>query len=193
MGITLSAMGWANRITLFRIALAPLFATLFSLLSWLPASRLPLVDGLWLLLLVSEASDVLDGWVARKRGETSDLGKLLDPFSDVLSRLTLFVCFLLAGLIPLWFFLVVLYRELTMTFLRLLLVQKGIVQAASAGGKLKAVLYFLVSLVGMCLLTWPDLAEVPLFVWGLPLLLALTAAVSLASFWAYFQVYRRAS
>jgi CDP-diacylglycerol--glycerol-3-phosphate 3-phosphatidyltransferase len=193
MGITLSAMGWANRITLFRIALAPLFATLFSLLSWLPASRLPLVAGLWLLLLVSEASDVLDGWVARKRGETSDLGKLLDPFSDVLSRLTLFVCFLLAGLIPLWFFLVVLYRELTMTFLRLLLVQKGIVQAASAGGKLKAVLYFLVSLVGMCLLTWPDLAEVPLFVWGLPLLLALTAAVSLASFWAYFQVYRRAS
>ena len=136
---------------------------------------------------------MLDGWVARKRGETSDLGKLLDPFSDVLSRLTLFVCFLLAGLIPLWFFLVVLYRELTMTFLRLLLVQKGIVQAASAGGKLKAVLYFLVSLVGMCLLTWPDLAEVPLFVWGLPLLLALTAAVSLASFWAYFQVYRRAS
>ena len=193
MGITLLAMGWANRITLFRIALAPLFATLFSLLSWLPESRLPLVAGLWLLLLVSEASDVLDGWVARKRGETSDLGKLLDPFSDVVSRLTLFVCFLLAGLIPLWFFLVVLYRELTMTFLRLLLVQKGIVQAASAGGKLKAVLYFLVSLVGMCLLTWPELAEVPVFVWGLPLLLALTAAVSLASFWAYFQVYRRAS
>jgi CDP-diacylglycerol--glycerol-3-phosphate 3-phosphatidyltransferase len=186
-------MGWANRITLFRIALAPLFATLFSLLPWLPSSALILLGSLWLVLLVSEASDVLDGWVARKRGETSELGKLLDPFSDVLSRLTLFTCFLLVGLIPLWFFLVVLYRELTMTFLRLLLVQKGIVQAASAGGKLKAVLYFLVSLVGMTLVTWPTLAELPVFIWGLPLLLAVTAAASVASFWDYFQVYRRAA
>jgi phosphatidylglycerophosphate synthase len=80
-----------------------------------------------------------------------------------------------------------------MTFLRLLLVQKGIVQAASAGGKLKAVLYFLVSLVGMTLVTWPTLAELPVFIWGLPLLLAVTAAASVASFWDYFQVYRRAA
>ncbi|MEI8094549.1 MAG: CDP-diacylglycerol--glycerol-3-phosphate 3-phosphatidyltransferase [Spirochaetales bacterium] len=186
-------MGWANRITLFRIALAPVFAALFSALGVFPTQKVTLLAALWLVFLISESSDVVDGWVARKFGETSDLGKLLDPFSDVLSRLTLFLCFLLVGCVPLWFFLVVLYRELSMTFLRTLLMQKGVVQAASSGGKTKAVLYFLVSLVGMLALVDPVWATQLWWFWGYQVLLVAAAAVSLFSFWQYFQIYRKAT
>lgn len=182
-------MGLANRITVFRIVLAPVFAALFS--AW-ALGRDPLwLIPVWLVFLLSEVSDVLDGWVARKLGETSDLGKLLDPFSDVLSRLTLFLCLLLVGIAPLWFVLIVLYRELSMTFLRTLMVQKGVVQAASSGGKLKAGLYFFASLAGMVQVTWPTLAGPELWFWGLNGLFAVAAFQSLFSFSQYFAGYRR--
>jgi len=182
-------MGLANRITLFRIALAPVFAGLFS--AWF-AWRDPLwLVLIWFVFLISEASDVLDGWVARKFGETSDLGKLLDPFSDVLSRLTIFLCLLLAGVAPLWFVLVVLYREVSMTFLRLLIVQKGVVQGASAGGKLKAWLYFFASLAGMLEVTWPAGFSPVIEFWVLTSLFGLAAFQSCFSFAQYYAGYRR--
>ena len=185
-------MALANRITGFRIALAPGFALLFSCVAVFPVAREGLLIALWVLFLISEFSDIADGWVARKFNQTSDLGKLLDPFSDVISRLTFFLCFLLAGFVPLWFFLIVMYRELSMTFLRLLLIQKGTVQGASSGGKFKAVLYFLVSLAGMLLITFPELAPDPVVYWALQALLVVAAAISLASFWQYFRSYRSA-
>ena len=184
-------MGLANRITVFRIALAPVFAGLFSAWSaWREPYWLVLV---WFVFLVSEVTDVLDGWVARKLGETSDLGKVLDPFSDVLSRLTIFLCLLLAGVAPLWFFLVVLYREVSVTFLRLLIVQKGVVQAALVGGKIKAWLYFFASLAGMIQITWPTVAPPVVEFWVINLLFGLAALQSLGSFLQYFAVYRRLS
>ena len=182
-------MGLANRITFFRIALAPVFAALFSAwAAWREPFWLVLV---WFVFLVSEVSDVLDGWVARRLDETSDLGKLLDPFSDVLSRLTIFVCLLLAGVAPLWFFLVVLYREVSMTFLRLLIVQKGVVQGASAGGKLKAWLYFFASCAGLVQVTWPVLVPSSVGFWVLNGIFAVAALQSLVSFGQYFAGYRR--
>lgn len=184
-------MGLANRITAFRIALAPVFAALFSAWAlWRDPWWLALV---WVVFLVSELSDVLDGWVARKLGQTSDLGKLLDPFSDVLSRLTIFLCLLLVGVAPLWFFLVVLYREVSMTFLRMLMVQKGLVQAASSGGKIKAVLYFIASLLGLAQVTWPQVVAPEVWFWGLGALFAAAAFQSLYSFRHYWAGYRRLS
>jgi len=143
--------------------------------------------------LVSEFTDILDGWVARKLGQTSDLGKLLDPFSDVVSRLTIFLCLLLVGVAPLWFFLVVLYRELSMTFLRTLIAQQGVVQAASTGGKVKAWLYFLASLGGLVQVTWPQLLPSALWFWGLTVVFAAAAFQSLFSFGQYWLGYLRLS
>lgn len=182
-------MGLANRITFFRIALAPVFAGLFSAWTlWHDPLWLVLV---WGVFLVSEFSDILDGWVARKLGQTSDLGKLLDPFSDVISRLTLFLCLLMAGVAPLWFFLAVLYRELSMTFLRTLMVQRGVVQAASSGGKIKAWLYFIASLAGLIRVSTSGWGDATWWTWGLTALFGLAAFQSLFSFFQYYRNYRR--
>ena len=182
-------MGLANRITFFRIALAPVFAGLFSAwAAWRDPVWLILV---WVVFLLSEFSDVLDGWVARKLGQTSDLGKLLDPFSDVLSRLTIFTVLLLVGIAPLWFFLIVLYREVSMTFLRLLIVQQGVVQGASSGGKIKAWLYFFASLAGMVHVTWPDFGGSTVAFWVLNGLFGLAALLSVVSFGQYLAGYAK--
>jgi CDP-diacylglycerol--glycerol-3-phosphate 3-phosphatidyltransferase len=181
-------MTLANRITVFRIALSPVFAGLFT--CWMFWHDAAWLIALWAVFLVSELSDVADGWVARKRGETSDVGKLLDPFSDVISRLTIFLCLLLVGLAPLWFFLIVLYRELSMTFLRTLMMQKGVVQAASPGGKLKAWLYFFASLAGLAVITFPQWTG-PSRDWVTLALYIIAGAQSVISFLQYYAGYRR--
>jgi CDP-diacylglycerol--glycerol-3-phosphate 3-phosphatidyltransferase len=90
---------------------------------------------------------------ARKTGMSSDFGKLFDPFADVLARLTYFLCFAFSGLMPLWVFLVVVYREYGILFIRLLAARRGVAMGARPGGKFKAVVYMVAGSVSMIMLT----------------------------------------
>ena len=94
-------------------------------------------------------TDFLDGYVARKYKIVSDFGKLFDPFCDVLANLVVLFCFTLDGYIISMFFLLVVYREFSIVFVRLLAVKKGIVIGAKMLGKIKTVLY--ISVGGICL------------------------------------------
>ena len=96
-------------------------------------------------------------WWHRSTGTVSDLGKVLDPFADVVARLTYFLCFVEAGFMPAWVFLLVLNRELGMTFLRMMLARKGIALGARMGGKVKTALYAAATSTG---LVWYTLAQV---------------------------------
>lgn len=191
-------MNFANGITAFRIVLAPVFLVVFLLVEGDKGNAVWLWI-LWAIFLVSEVSDVLDGVAARSWGLQSDLGKLLDPFADVISRLTIFLCLLLAGVAPLYAFVAVLYREISMTFLRLLFIQRGRVQAASMGGKLKAWLYFLASLAGLLLYTlkvsagtWGEGSSVYVGLWWIvQVFFAVSVLVSLVSFAHYLSGYFR--
>ena len=105
-------MSLANRLTLFRVILAPLFFIVYFLnTTW----TVPL---LWVIFVISEITDMLDGMVARRLKQTSDLGKLFDPFADTLMQATCFLCFALDRIIPAALFLVVLYREFGILFIR---------------------------------------------------------------------------
>lgn len=85
--------------------------------------RLLLIPSILLLLLVKEfwwalilftiasLSDFFDGYLARKFQQTSVLGAILDPISDKLMVLTLLVYFYLIDKLPLWFVLIVAYRD----------------------------------------------------------------------------------
>lgn len=145
-------MNLPNFLTLSRIALAPVFFVLLFLPSWTGASFLVTWLIAWAVFLYIEVSDILDGVIARRRGLVTELGKLLDPFSDVVSRMTYFLAFSTLGVMPGWMFLVLLYRELGITFLRSVLFNRGIALAARGGGKLKAVLYAISGGAGLLLL-----------------------------------------
>jgi len=93
--------------------------------------------------VISEVTDMLDGMIARKQGEVSDFGKLYDPFADTLTQITYFLCFVIDGILPSVFFLVVLYREFSILFVRNLMLRKGIAMGARIGGKIKTVSYIL--------------------------------------------------
>ncbi len=90
-------------------------------------------------VIALELSDAFDGMVARARNEVTDLGKIFDPICDAISRQTIFLSFLIAGIIPMWMFLIFLYRDSLVYLLRIMMAKEGTIMAAKWAGKLKAI------------------------------------------------------
>ena len=127
---------YANLITLSRIALIPFVLwVLFaepdrgSAWRWLAV----------LLFVLSAATDGVDGAVARRRGEVTNLGKILDPIADKLLIGGALVSLSILGEVSWWITGVILVRELGITAYRFAVIRNRVI-AASGGGKLKAVM-----------------------------------------------------
>jgi len=103
----------------------------------------------WGLFLVMEASDFLDGYLARLMKQESELGKVLDPFADSIGRLTYFICLNSAGILPIWILLILVYRDLGVSFVRLLVAKNEGLMPARWSGKVKAWVYGICGLVGI--------------------------------------------
>ena len=144
-------MNIPNTVTSSRIFLSPIFFLAFFVPLWTGFLLQTSIVVLWLLFVYIEFSDALDGDIARRTNQVTDLGKVLDPFADVFSRLTYFVCLLVANLMPVWVFIIILYREFGIIFIRLLMYRKGVALAARSGGKIKTVMYSLGGGAGLLL------------------------------------------
>jgi CDP-diacylglycerol--glycerol-3-phosphate 3-phosphatidyltransferase len=118
----------ANYITFFRFLLT--FLAVPSILN--QHHKLAL-----LLILLGALSDWLDGGTARRRNEVSKLGVLLDPFVDKVFVLSCLSAYLYLGQVSPYAFVLLLIRELYISFLRSLAVEKGYLMSASSLGKLK--------------------------------------------------------
>ncbi len=181
-----------NKLTVGRILLAPVFFFLYLFTVREQGIFLPGLVFLWIIQLVSEISDVLDGYIARSRSLVSDMGKILDPFSDVISRITYFACYCFTGLMPLWALVIILWREFSIMFIRMVMAREGTALAARWGGKTKAVFYFISGIFALIVLTVQALG----FHGYLPLLFrisrilfmlaALSALLSFVEYWLLF-------
>ncbi len=89
------------------------------------------------LFAAASITDFLDGWLARRQGLITVLGKFLDPLADKLLVTSTLVMLIPLGRIPAWVVVLLLTRELTITGLRSIAVTEGVVIAASQGGKWK--------------------------------------------------------
>ena len=134
-------MSLPSLVTAVRIGLSPVFFAIFTIFT--KEGEAPLWAALlyWGLFVIMEITDLLDGKIARRTGAVTDFGKFFDPFADSFSRLTYFLAFTIAGFLPPWVFLLVMYRDTTVAFVRLLAMRKNIVLSARRSGKIKAVIY----------------------------------------------------
>ncbi len=130
----------------------PIAITLFRLFLLVPALYLLERDYrsyAGLVVILAGVSDWLDGGLARKSNQVSRVGELLDPLVDkifVLGVLSYFLYSREVGLVP---FLLLLIRELSVSFLRSISVEKGYAMPASYLGKAKAFFEFL-TLIALC-------------------------------------------
>jgi len=142
-------MNLANILTASRIVLSPVFLFIYFLPECTRTNTIVLIIILWLLFIYMELSDLFDGIAARATNTVSDLGKVFDPFADVISRMTYFLCFTKTGIMPVFIFAIIMYREFIILFIRILAMKKGFAMGARAGGKLKAWSYALAGIFGL--------------------------------------------
>ena len=86
---------------------------------------------------IASLTDVLDGYLARRRKQITTLGQLMDPLADKLLITAALVSLVQLGLAPAWMAAVILGREFAVTVLRSIAYGKGMVIAASPLGKVK--------------------------------------------------------
>lgn len=133
-------------LTAGRIGLAPAFFLLYALAgNGSPA----LLAACWAVFLLIEASDLLDGHFARLLRQESELGKILDPFADSLSRLTYFIAFAGTGILPAWILLILVYRDVGVAYIRVMVSRKKVLMPARVSGKLKAWVYAFAGVAGL--------------------------------------------
>jgi len=138
-------MNLANKLTMFRIILVPIFVVIGYL------GTLGVISGEWfgipvfmwimnVIFIIASITDKLDGYIARSRNMVTTFGKFLDPLADKILVLTALVMLVEYGKIPAWIPIIVLTREFLVSGYRLVAAQKGgQVIAASVWGKLKTV------------------------------------------------------
>jgi len=131
----------ANCLTFIRIFISPIFLFVYLQHEWLGISALILPYVLLFLLGVTELSDALDGFIARKYNQVTDLGKILDPMADSISRISVFLTFTQPPVnVPLVCVFIFLYRDSVISTLRTICALRGFALAARVSGKIKAVL-----------------------------------------------------
>ena len=135
-------MNLPNTLTILRIFFAPLLVVV--LLTREPNVDLwglPMRFEIWgvLILLVAAATDWADGYFARRRGEVTTLGILLDPIADKLLISAAFVSLVEMHLVPGWMVVIIIGREFTVLGLRNIASAEGFTIQASTLGKLKMI------------------------------------------------------
>jgi CDP-diacylglycerol--glycerol-3-phosphate 3-phosphatidyltransferase len=128
------ALNLPNMLTMGRIVMIPLFL-------WFLDKATPR-DCFWaaIVFTVAAITDLLDGYLARRMGIVSVLGKFLDPLADKLIVMASLVWMVPMGRIPGWAVVLLLARELTINGLRSIAASEGVVIAAGQDGKIKTAL-----------------------------------------------------
>ncbi|UTY26751.1 CDP-diacylglycerol--glycerol-3-phosphate 3-phosphatidyltransferase [Treponema denticola] len=145
-------MKLSNIFTSSRLVLAPIIYVLYFLPDWVPFIN-PKITILIIIpiFIFMEFTDFLDGYYARLHNQVDDFGKIFDPFADVVANVTVLFCFLMDGFLFAPFFLIIVYREFGIMFLRMKARGEGITIGAKMGGKTKTVLYIVAASVSMFL------------------------------------------
>lgn len=143
-------MNLPTKITVFRILLIPIFVALAlvnSLATNIPYTRIIAT----VVFIVASLTDILDGYLARKNNQVTDLGKFLDPIADkllVTAALIIVTVYPSAPeahadifqMVTVIFTMIIIFRELTIGAFRMIAATKNLVLAADMLGKIKTVL-----------------------------------------------------
>jgi CDP-diacylglycerol--glycerol-3-phosphate 3-phosphatidyltransferase len=137
-----------------------------------------------LVFLLASLTDLLDGYVARKYGLITTLGKVADPIADKFLTGVALIGLSYLNALPWWVTIVIIAREIGVTLLRFWVIEHGVI-SASRGGKTKTLLQMIA--ISMYLVLWPTSASPDLIqfwdvakvvVMALALILTLTTAVA---------------
>lgn len=180
-----------NVLTVTRIFLVPVLIVV--LLTKFPEKEL---IGLG-IFLAAAVTDALDGYLARKRNQMTNLGALLDPLADKLLTVGAFISLVEMDIAPAWMVTIIISREFAVTGLRAISAQKGFTMSASNLGKVKMISQIVAisvmiggpKIFGYLFRKGGEYAKWlgVLLLWGVMLFAIISAA---EYFWKFFKRYR---
>ena len=145
-----SALNLPNLISLSRVFLAPVVMVFLAM-----RGRFDYVFGVSLgdllagiVFIIASLTDAADGYIARKRGIVTNLGKFIDPLADKILVVAALISLVELQRLPAWMVVIIVSREFIVSGVRMVAASDGIIIAASKGGKIKTV----TQIVAICLM-----------------------------------------
>ena len=145
-----SALNLPNLISLSRVFLAPVVMVFLAM-----RGRFDYVFGISLgdllagiVFIIASLTDAADGYIARKRGIVTNLGKFIDPLADKILVVAALISLVELQRLPAWMVVIIVSREFIVSGVRMVAASDGIIIAASKGGKIKTV----TQIVAICLM-----------------------------------------
>ena len=135
--------------------------------------------------LIAGATDVLDGFLARRNGWITDIGKILDPFADKLMQCTVLIILYHLEILPVWFVLIFILKEIVTLFMVLLVIKRrNVVVVSKWYGKAAVCLFY--ATVVLAVMFEKFLSNHPLV---LLIMLIPASALAVGAFIAYVRYY----
>lgn len=126
-------MNLANKITIFRIFLVPVFMlVLYSNINYSTYIAA-------LIFIIASLTDTLDGYIARSKNMITNFGKFVDPLADKILVSAALISLVELGKVPGWIVVVIIAREFAISGFRIIAASEGITIAASPLGKIKTI------------------------------------------------------
>ena len=141
------------------------------------------------VFLAASLTDTLDGNLARRRGQVTELGKFLDPLADKLFILSVLIVLVQEGELAAWIVVVIFGRELLITVLRSMSASQGHVIAATPFGKTKTVLQVAAVLLLILQRPYPELTLPASVVVALAVIFTVASGVDYL--WRFRSVFAR--
>lgn len=124
-------MNLANKITMFRFFLVPVFMVAF----YLDFNNHEIIAGI--IFIIAALTDLLDGYIARSKNLVTTFGKFIDPLADKVLVSAALILLAEANRIPGWVVVIIIAREFAITGFRIIAASNGVTIAASSLGKYK--------------------------------------------------------
>lgn len=141
-------MNLANKLTLIRIILVPVFLIFMAI-------NEPYAIAVAIIVFAAAAiTDKLDGHIARSRNQITNFGKFMDPLADKLLVISALISLVEYNVIPTWIAMIIIGRELAVTGLRTIAASEGLIIAASWWGKIKTVIQIIAIIFGLIYLIY---------------------------------------
>ncbi len=166
-----SVMNLPNLLTIIRVALIPFFIFFFSR----PSVQSTTIAAV--IFLVASLTDLLDGYLARRRSEVTQFGKFLDPVADKLLIVSALILLVANGRVPAWIAIVIIGREFAVTAFRAIAASEGVIIAAEGTGKYKMFLQIVAIIFLITDLPSPAFHQIGLFLLLISMALAIYSAV----------------
>lgn len=135
-----------NKLTIARMIITPIY---LAVILWEGLPHRFLIATL--IFSVAAITDAIDGKLARKNGEITNFGKLLDPIADKVLTTSALLALMEMGLCNIWIVMIVLTREFAIASIRMIAASNGTVIPANIWGKLKTVSQMTFTIVIMLL------------------------------------------